>query len=159
MASLLGWDSWDIRILADWGRDYNLPNAPGAISDGVSEFSTVTVDGAVFRPEEVNYYLYGVWLRISGHTLQWGERKVIGHRVWNEKGTGIPGRIRWMYAGYLSDFSQASTVAIGGATPGKAAYDRPIYFHIGNDQATNLSGTLMPNGTVVPGEDLEQGSQ
>ena len=76
------WDDWDIRVLAKWGQPYYAKQgAPGVLDTSSGLVSTVTVDGKVYRPEEVNYYLYGVWLRVSNTSLSWGERKVVIYRL------------------------------------------------------------------------------
>jgi len=155
----LGWDSWDIKDFAGWGRpEWQVPGGRGVVFDGTNYIKTVTVAGKVYRPEEVNYYLYGVWLRSLGVSELLGETKVAGHRSVNAGGTGVPGRIAWFRAGYSGDLSEAETAAIQGATPAfPGGFSQPLYFHLDGGSAADKSirGTVIGAGAFVVPEDVE----
>ncbi len=144
-------EQWDIRKLAGWGKAPYI-GAPGVVSDGMNSFSTVTVDGNVYRPEEVNYYLYGLWFRLNNYDEQYGENRITAYRTFFGPDNGsIIGRIDWFRAGYYGDFSQAAGAIVAHVTPG-SAYDGKMYFQIKGGQ---LNGTVFPNGAVLGGVDAE----
>jgi hypothetical protein len=105
-------------------------------------FSTVTVAGYVYRPEEVNYFLWGLWNRATSSSLAYALMRVHGYRstVYGDAGNG---RQDWTEAGYYDNFGLASTSAISGLTLGQP-YGRDLGFHIGD-----LYGNADASGNVT----------
>jgi hypothetical protein len=145
---------WDFTALSEWGKWQNMYTAPGVVQgpDGLP-VATVTVQGLVYPAAEVNYFLWGLWLRASGSSLAWGVERVKLHRdVWGQDingdivGSGVPGRVAWTEAGYYDNFSLAQSTAILGCERG-ASCAIPLGFQV-ND---TFFGQVLPDGTVQAG--------
>ncbi|WP_428936937.1 RHS repeat-associated core domain-containing protein [Fontivita pretiosa] len=87
--------NWDITDLA--ARITDAPECPRKFN-GVD---TVTVNSTCYPQEEVNYWLYGIWTRLSGKDPAWAIARTYGWRYATRGGTGIPGRTAWLTWGYL----------------------------------------------------------
>ena len=118
--------NWDITSLA--AKIVSMPGDTGLLADGRK---TVTVDGAVYRQQDVNYFLYGVWSRVIGEPESFVASLIIGYRAVFWSGVGINGREAWFQAGYSGDLSEATYAAIPGATPSAQTFNQPLHFFVG----------------------------
>ena len=147
-----GYNSFDIFQLTTLGNPgfvLNHPTAPGVINSLSGPIMTVTVAGKVYPPEDVNYYLYGAWLRVTGTSLDFGIHQTIAHRVLSYSGTGTGPRIAWIKAGYYQNFNYAAPTAIAGAQPQLQPYNGPLSFELGQGNS-KLQATVFGNGLVLP---------
>jgi hypothetical protein len=134
------WDITQLAAKAVSGRNEQpLPNWR-VLSNGMR---TVTVDGAVYPQQEVNYYIYGVWVRVTGRSLTAAENRIVAYRIafsrMYKDGLGIQGRVAWTRAGYYGDLTLAKRSAILGATPSNEKYTGDLSAHIGGSLLSFIS--------------------
>jgi hypothetical protein len=144
MVSLRGWDIFELA----WDKSTFVKGAWGAKGNCAE---TVTVNGKCYKPEEVNYLLWGLANRLckregvtimhpmnaSGeigwnyhYELEEALDLVRGYRLLFKAGTGIPGRVAWTRAGWWGGL-EAPSVSLP-CMPCPFSYDNTLWAYIGS---------------------------
>jgi hypothetical protein len=108
-------NNWDMTDLSN--NEVSTPHNSSVLPSGMH---TVTFQGAVYGDAVVDYFIYGIWARISGKSESYGEHLVTGWRYMHflaPGGTDIPGRLAWFRAGYYGSFSFLSGTSIPNVLP------------------------------------------
>lgn len=135
----MGYVNWDMEPLAAWGIPAN---------NGFT--SLVTVNGQVYYPADVNYFLWGLWGYASGRSLPFLRTELIIHRVqanFGPTGSGY-GRMLWTEAGYSyakTGVLSAPNCALSGYIPGPH-YGGNLTFSI---DGGGLNGAATSNGSIT----------
>jgi hypothetical protein len=120
---------WDIAKLK--GKSVTSAHNKGTLPDGSH---TVTVNGSVYLQADVNYWLYGVWMRLAGKSYAWAYAKVFLHAGTTDEGEA--GKTAWFKAGYDGTFSDALDAAVPfdvapAAAPPQGDSTAPLQWQIG----------------------------
>ena len=116
--------NWDI---VDLKTDLHMSGLLGGVY-------TCTVGGKVYRDEDVDYWLYGVWACLLGKYAWLCEAKIRLHCFMQYDAAG---RIAWFKAGFNNNMGLAASAAIAGATPALPPSQGgpefgPLIWYVGN---------------------------
>jgi hypothetical protein len=93
--------NWDIRALKV--QTVNTAQNSGVLPNGDH---TVSVNGLVWLDPAVNYWIYGVWVRVIGANEAWAATKAFGHALTRPE--PAVSKLNWFYAGYNGVFPTAA---------------------------------------------------